>query len=153
MTDRSFSKDFKPKTMKSLVIIFIFGVCSCSVPELVQSDLSGAVEYTILEKDQAKVYGVLKVNPNQGYRITRTTNETLPSTGEPVNAVVTILSAYSNSDDHFCMVNQMVSEIRIYNRWGEELKPGIEDLDIIRSQYQLPERFSVKMNDKTLTKE
>ena len=138
--------------MKFSIIILVLGLASCKSNEISQMTLPNNLHYSILEKDQKGIYGSLTTSPNNGYNITRTTSETIGYMEEQVNCTVTILGAYSLTDNEICLINQMISSIKLYNRWGQQVLPSNEDLEKIRSSYKIPETFKGNINNKSIVK-
>ena len=138
--------------MKFSIIILVLTLAACKSNEFSQNTLPDYKDYSILEKDQKGIYGSLTTSPNNGFHITRTTSEIINSTKELVNCTVTILGAYTLTDNEICLTNQMISSIKLYNRWGQEVIPSNEDLEKIRSNYDIPETFKGIINNKSIVK-
>ena len=137
--------------MKILLFALLIGLIACDHRMDDKIVLLDSTPYTILE--EGKIYGQLTTGPNNGFVITRTSSEQLSNFSEQVIASVSFIGMYSNLGDQLCLRNEMIANIRFYNRWGQELTPTNEDLQRISSKYQTPESFTVLVDDKTLIKE
>ncbi len=136
--------------MRFLVNILLIGLIACNANNDEKIVLLDSTQYTILE--EGKIYGQLTTSPNNGYVITRTSVENLTSFSEPINCTVSFVGMYSNLGDQLCLRNEMIANVRFYNRWGQELSPSNEDIQRISTKYQTPESFNVLVNNKTLVK-
>lgn len=136
--------------MRFLINVLLIGLIACNAKNDEKIILLDSTQYTILEG--GKIYGHLTTSPNNGYVITRTSVENLTSFSEQVNATVSLIGMYSTIGDQLCLRNEMVANIRFFNRWGQEVSPSNEDLQRVSSRYQTPESFNVQVNDKTLIK-
>ena len=137
-------------------LLYLFALLlACDVDKLEVFSIpisSQSKEFKVMENDKAREYGSLRFKSNNGYTLNRTAYVRLPSTPGAITAVVTIIGAYSEEGNEICFKNQMVFQVKFYNRWGEEIEPAPKDVELLRQQYDTRDTFTARQEGDVLVK-